>query len=131
MHLCSGFNVLKVPADATVAVNSSPVATAHHLIDYAAVGGEGETKCGSYPLQTSLRSRKHVSKAPGAHSHSISTFMARSQPHSAISLTNYPNKCQTRCLNHHSTPPEYSNTLVSGDSFETALPQTIVLHLCE
>ncbi len=27
-------------ADATAAVNSPPVATAHHLIDYAAVGGE-------------------------------------------------------------------------------------------
>lgn len=129
--VCSGFNVFKVPADATVAVNSSPVATAHHLIDYAAVGGQGEIKCGSYPLQISLRSRKHVSKALGAHSHSISQIMARSQTRSAISLTNYPNKCRARCLNHHSAPPEYSKTLASGDSFEAALPQTIVLHICE
>lgn len=39
-HLCSKFNWIKVPADAIVAVNSPPIATAHHQIDYAAVGGE-------------------------------------------------------------------------------------------
>ena len=35
--LCTRF---EGAADATVAVNSPPVATAHHLIDYSAVGGE-------------------------------------------------------------------------------------------
>lgn len=40
LHLCSKFNPIKVPADAIVAVNSPPIATAHHQIGYAAVGGE-------------------------------------------------------------------------------------------
>lgn len=43
LHLCTRFNLLKDPADATVAVNSFPVATAHHLIDYTAVGGGKKT----------------------------------------------------------------------------------------
>lgn len=59
------------------------------------------------------RSQKHVSKAPWAHSHSISQSMARVQPHSTISLTNYPNKCWACCLDRHSTPLEYSNTLAN------------------
>lgn len=38
LQIC-GFNLLWGPADAPVAVNSFPVSTAHHLIDYAAVDG--------------------------------------------------------------------------------------------
>lgn len=40
LQLCTRFVLLKGLADAPVAVNSPPVATAHHLIDYTAVGGE-------------------------------------------------------------------------------------------
>lgn len=39
LHLYTRFNLLEDPADATVAVINLPVATAHHLIDYTAVGG--------------------------------------------------------------------------------------------
>ena len=43
LHLCTRFDLLGDPADATVAVISLPVATAHHLIDYTAVGGGKKT----------------------------------------------------------------------------------------
>lgn len=40
-------------------------------------------------------------------------FPVHGQSPATISLTNYPNKCWACCLNRHSTPPEYSNTLAN------------------
>lgn len=113
LHLCTRVRLLKGPADATVAVNSPPVATAHHLIDYAALETLDQSSSFPYVWQLSIanlpESREYASKAWGpfplasVHLYSPPPFSPLLSFPLSFSLTSDHNKSKAGKLNCFTT----------------------------